>query len=87
MHHPCNYVGKKLPPRVLPHFLKESKKDNCTARPIWAFWITRNDHIFKGRRANLFRCKQKIKEELACAMHRARSKTLSTFKDWMQNYN
>ena len=53
---------------------------------LWATWTTRNDHIFKGIRANLFRCQKKFKEELDWAVLRANSQRLAGFKVWVQDY-
>lgn len=53
---------------------------------LWSIWITRNNHIFKGIRSNLFHCHRKFKEELDWVAYRANRASLASFKTRIQNF-
>jgi hypothetical protein len=77
-----------LPDWVIPdadiHLVLQSFK-NASRQPFftevfilanWGSQLTRNDHIFRGIKENLYRCKRKFKEELDWVILRAKNKGL-----------
>ncbi|PNT71558.1 hypothetical protein BRADI_2g31430v3 [Brachypodium distachyon] len=52
----------------------------------WSIWRTRNDCIFNNLRPSLYQCRHIFKGELNLVFHRAKRKTYSNFKVWIDRF-